>query len=76
MVLRRRRGGFPLEDVLRTVYWFGVRHYIRRQELQLAATRSEPEQTRSGRDQSYRTATQTIHHSAEMPSHVVLPVQP
>ena len=29
-----------------------------------------------GREQSYRTATQTIHHSAEMPSHVVLPVQP
>ena len=29
-----------------------------------------------GREQSYRTATQTIYHSAEMPSHVVLPVQP
>ena len=29
-----------------------------------------------GREQSYRTATQTIYHSAEMPSRVVLPVQP
>ena len=25
-----------------------------------------------GREQSYRTATQTIYHSADMPSHVVL----
>ena len=27
------------------------------------------------REQSYRTATQTIYHSAEMSSHFVLPVQ-
>ncbi len=29
-----------------------------------------------GREQSYRTATQTVYHSAEMASRVVLPVQP
>ena len=28
-----------------------------------------------GREQNSRTAAQTIYHSAEMPPHVVLPVQ-
>jgi predicted acyl esterase len=28
-----------------------------------------------GRDQSYRLAHQTVHHDADCPSHIVLPIQ-